>query len=56
MRALLVLDALTQATGAGLLVWGLSSPHRRYVRDDYALRIAPTSVRGGYALSAFGTF
>jgi hypothetical protein len=56
VRTVLVLDALMQATGATLLIWGLSSPHKRYVRDDVSLQLVPTQFRGGYGLGAVGTF
>lgn len=57
IRTLLVMDALMQVTGATLLVWGLTSKTKRYVRDDVSLQVLPTHVgRSGYGLGAVGTF
>jgi hypothetical protein len=57
MRTILILDGLTQATGAVLLGWGLSSTVKVQVRNDVAkVRLTPTKIGSGYGVGAYGTF
>jgi len=52
----LVLHGLTQTAGAALLIYGLASKSKRYVRDDARVRLAPARFASGYGFSASGRF
>ncbi|NLE86033.1 MAG: hypothetical protein GX607_06505 [Myxococcales bacterium] len=57
VRTLLVVDALMQATGTALLLWGTLSKTKEYVRDDVSVQLVPTQLgRSGYGLGAVGSF
>jgi hypothetical protein len=57
MRTVLIMDGLAQATGAILMLWGLTSPVKVQIRNDVAkVNVAPTKVGTGYGVAAIGTF
>lgn len=57
MRTVLIMDGLAQATGAILMLWGLTSPVKVQIRNDVAnVNVAPTKVGTGYGVAATGTF
>jgi hypothetical protein len=57
IRTLLTLDGLMQTTGTILLIYGLASTSRRYVRNDVAsFTITPARIGTGYGFGAYGTF
>jgi hypothetical protein len=56
LKTLLILDFFMQTTGAVFLIWGLSSPKKELVRNDFALKLTPTPVGSGYGFGAVGTF
>jgi hypothetical protein len=50
-----MMDGILQATGATLLIVGVSTTRRRYVRDDVvSLLVTPMPVGSGYGLGVFG--
>jgi hypothetical protein len=53
---LLALHGLTQTAGAALLIYGLASTQKRYVRDEVSVRLAPARFGSGYGFSANGRF
>jgi len=58
-RAILTLDALTQAAGAAMLICGITIPRKRLVRTDVTVSALPTPVRigrDGYGLGLDGSF
>ena len=57
-RTFLVLDGLTQATGAILLIYGLSSTRKVLARDFVgSLQLTPSKIgRDGYGGFLTGTF
>jgi hypothetical protein len=53
----LVISGLTQAAGLAVFVTAFASPSRPPPSSSsFALRVAPTTYRGGAGLSAFGAF
>ena len=52
----LVLDALAQTAGGVLLLLGVSSSKKVWVREDVSVRVAPTQVGSGWGFGAFATF
>jgi hypothetical protein len=56
LTMLLVLDGLAQTAGAALLLIGVTSPKRLWVRQDLAVSVGPTRVGSGYGLGAVGSF
>lgn len=57
-RTFLVLDAIMQTTGTGLLIWGIADQKDVLVRNDVVrvIGVAPTRVGSGYGLGLVGTF
>jgi hypothetical protein len=57
LRAMLVLDGLTQAAGAAMFTIGLAYPRTRLVRNDVTVSMAPMPFgRDGYGIGAVGQF
>jgi hypothetical protein len=56
LTMLLVLDGLVQTAGAALLLIGVTSPKKLWVRQDIALSVSPTRVGSGYGLGMHGHF
>jgi hypothetical protein len=55
--SILVIDALTQATGAILLTAGLTLPKRTWVRQGISVSLTPAPLGPrAYGLGAVGTF
>jgi hypothetical protein len=52
----LAIHGLTQTAGAVLLIYGLASKSKRYVRDDLGFQLAPVRIGTGYGFSASGHF
>jgi hypothetical protein len=52
----LVLSSIAQAAGIGIVIVSLVRPSEPARPPRAAVRVMPTSVRGGAGLSAFGTF
>jgi hypothetical protein len=56
----LVVDAVGQAAGAALFIWGITSWRLRLVREDLvhpeALVVSPMQVGTGYGVGALGSF
>jgi hypothetical protein len=51
----LVISGLTQAAGLAILITAFASPGKP-PSSAFALRVAPTTYRGGGGLNAFGAF
>jgi hypothetical protein len=52
----LIADGVMQATGATLLIVGLTATKSELVRDDQAVHFAPMQVGHGYGAGVFGRF
>jgi hypothetical protein len=52
----LIADGVLQATGATLLIVGLTATKSELVRDDQSIRISPMRVGTGYGTGIVGTF
>jgi hypothetical protein len=57
MRAVLVLDGITQTAGAIMFIVGMASTKKRLVRSDVLVGVSPVRVgKDGYGLGVQGSF